>query len=231
MFCSLEYQYELRWVQQQAWPVQTPCGWSCVHQATPAEGRGLCKSAAWAKPAGGRTSPDWRSPPPAALICCDAAWTSPPVADQSSTTERSLKADQLHFHFIVLGQSYVFHFININIYIFKVNCCCVSRSLLYSELTCISTFCPDLSLPFLPFPAPSVSDPDPEENSPSSSFRTLRLVLSCCSWSLFSWCSFLLSVSLSLRCPRSPPEEVLYCDSSRPWLLSSSCCDPKRKLM
>lgn len=107
MFCSLEYQYELRWVQQQAWPVQTPCGWSCVHQATPAEGRGLCKSAAWAKPAGGRTSPDWRSPPPAALICCDAAWTSPPVADQSSTTERSLKADQLHFHFIVLRQSCV----------------------------------------------------------------------------------------------------------------------------
>lgn len=84
MFCSLEYQYELRWVQQQAWPVQTPCGWSCVHQATPAEGRGLGKSAAWAKPAGGRTSPDWRSPPPAALICCDAAWTSPPVADQTA---------------------------------------------------------------------------------------------------------------------------------------------------
>lgn len=50
----------------------------------------------------------------------------------------------------------------------------------HSEVTCMSMFCPDPSLSFLPLPASSVSDP--EENSPSwpsSSLRILRLLLSC----------------------------------------------------
>lgn len=71
--------YELGWLLQQAWPGQSPCGRCCVHLAVPSEGRGLCRAAAWAKPVVGRTSPDWRWPLPAALTCCDVAWTSPPV--------------------------------------------------------------------------------------------------------------------------------------------------------
>lgn len=94
---------------------------------------------------------------------------------------------------------------------------------LYTKFTCMSMLGPDACLSFLPLPDFSVSDPDENSSWPSSSFKTFRLVVSCCSWSLFNWWSFFLSVSLSLRCPRSPSLEVLKSDSSRPWLLSKSC--------
>lgn len=102
LYCIIKT-YKLGLVQQEPWPARSPCGWSCVHRAVPAEGRDLGKAAAWAKPACGRTSPDWRWLPPAALTHCDATWTSPPVAGRTATQRdhsecHSLKHTQRHKH-------------------------------------------------------------------------------------------------------------------------------------